>query len=94
MYFSRNSISKGVPQAGKDDTVRMRVYEAFKGWIYRERVRPLPFNNLNYSCMHPSLNYDGLRLFFASNMPGGYGKRTLILWIGMVTNGLTDDLWA
>ena len=74
MYFSRNSISKGVPQAGKDDTVRMRVYEAFKGTYDWERVRPLPFNNLNYSCMHPSLNYDGSRLFFASNMPGGYGK--------------------
>ena len=24
--------------------------------------------------MHPSLNYDGSRLFFTSNMPGGYGK--------------------
>ena len=74
MFFSRNNISKGVPQAGKDDTVRMRVYEAFKGPYDWERVRPLPFNNLNYSCMHPSLNYDGTRLFFASNMPGGYGK--------------------
>jgi len=74
MFFSRNSISKGVPQAGKDDTVRMRVYEAFKGPYDWERVRPLPFNNLNYSYMHPSLNYDGTRLFFASNMPGGYGK--------------------
>lgn len=74
MYFSRNNISKGVPQAGKDDTVRMRVYEAFKGPYDWERVRPLPFNNVNYSCMHPSLNYDGTRLFFTSNMPGGYGK--------------------
>lgn len=74
MYFSRNNISKGVPQAGKDDTVRMRIYEAFKGPYDWERVRPLPFNNTNYSCMHPSLNFDGTRLFFASNMPGGYGK--------------------
>jgi outer membrane protein OmpA-like peptidoglycan-associated protein len=74
MFFSRNSISKGVAQAGKDDTVRMRVYEAHKGLYDWERVRPLPFNNVNYSCMHPSLSYDGNRLFFASNMPGGYGK--------------------
>ena len=33
----------------------------------------LPFNKPNYSFAHPSLSSDGKWLFFASNMPGGYG---------------------
>lgn len=33
----------------------------------------LPFNQSDYSFAHPSLSSDGKWLFFASNMPGGYG---------------------
>ena len=33
----------------------------------------LPFNNDEYSVMHPSLSKDETRLYFSSNMPGGFG---------------------
>ena len=33
----------------------------------------LPFNNVSYSVGHPTLSYDGRTLYFASDMPGGFG---------------------
>lgn len=35
------------------------------------------FNSKNYSVGHPSLSEDGRWLFFASDMPGGYGETDL-----------------
>lgn len=40
-------------------------------------VTPLPFNNPEYSYMHPSISEDGKILYFASDMPGGYGGTDL-----------------
>jgi outer membrane protein OmpA-like peptidoglycan-associated protein/tetratricopeptide (TPR) repeat protein len=36
--------------------------------------KPLPFNSKDYSCGHATLNNAGNIMFFASDMPGGYGK--------------------
>jgi outer membrane protein OmpA-like peptidoglycan-associated protein len=33
----------------------------------------LPFNNISYSVGHPTLSYDGRTMYFASDMPGGFG---------------------
>ncbi|HHB52263.1 MAG TPA: hypothetical protein ENK75_04370 [Saprospiraceae bacterium] len=33
----------------------------------------LPFNNPNYTYKQPALNQDNTKLFFVSNMPGGFG---------------------
>lgn len=33
----------------------------------------LPFNNVSYSVGHPTLSYDGRTMYFASDMPGGFG---------------------
>ena len=38
---------------------------------------PLPFNNAAYSVAHPSLSPDGNRLFFSSDMPGGFGGKDI-----------------
>ncbi|NQX84899.1 MAG: PD40 domain-containing protein [Flavobacteriaceae bacterium] len=37
-------------------------------------VTPLPFNSENYSVKNPSVSADGKTLYFASDMPGGFGK--------------------
>ena len=39
-------------------------------WI---NVRPFEYNSTTYNVMHPSLTKDGKRMFFASDMPGGFG---------------------
>ena len=40
-----------------------------KSW----QVLPLPFNNPQYAYMHPWISNNGKVLYFASDMPGGYG---------------------
>ena len=38
-----------------------------------ENVGEFPFNNEAYSVGHPTLNANGSAIYFASNMPGGFG---------------------
>ena len=60
--------------SGKDDALHLNLYNASisnNGAV--TRVRNLPFNNDQYSVMHPTLSKDRSRLYFSSNMPGGLG---------------------
>ena len=59
---------------------RRKVYEwrpgLYEAALDKERswqVTPLPFNDPRYSYMHPWISNNGKVLYFASNMPGGYG---------------------
>ncbi|WP_010523456.1 OmpA family protein [Aquimarina agarivorans] len=75
LYFSKSNAERG---RKKFDTIRnnaIHLYrsvlsDSLKVWSKPEK---LPFNNVNYSVEHPSLSPDGKKLYFASNMPGGYG---------------------
>ena len=40
-------------------------------------LQALPFNDDAYSIAHPALSPDGKRLFFSSDMPGGFGGKDL-----------------
>ncbi|MCF6279168.1 MAG: OmpA family protein [Flavobacteriaceae bacterium] len=79
VYFSRDNSIDGKKRVkateGKD-----------KGWmliqLYKATVAengewtnivPMPFNNDNYQTGHPSLNKAEDKLYFTSDMPGGYG---------------------
>lgn len=73
MYFTRNNLEGGIAKANAKRQVTMKIYEATRGPLDWENIRPLPFNNDDYTCFHPSLSADGNRLFFSSDMPGGYG---------------------
>lgn len=73
IYATRNNMYKGVQKADASGKVRMKIYQAVKGredWV---NVQELPFNDDSYSCVHPSLSTDGTTLYFASDMPGGFG---------------------
>ncbi|MBL4745881.1 MAG: OmpA family protein [Flavobacteriaceae bacterium] len=80
VYFNRDNYNTGTrikrAQEGKD-----------KGWVliqlYKATVEEngewsdvtkLPFNNQNYQSGHPSLDSKENKLYFISDMPGGYGK--------------------
>ena len=61
MYFSAN------------DETGQRIYSARKldnEWC---NIQPFAYSRPNYTTTHPSLSRDGRRLFFASDMPGGFG---------------------
>lgn len=81
IYFTRSNQESGVAKADQSGMVRLKVYSAFRGIYDWERVEELPFNSNEYSCMHPSLSADGSKLFFVSNMPGGYGGMDLYMVI-------------
>lgn len=73
IFFTRNNQKQGLSKADEEERVRLKIYEAQKGYFDWENVKELPLNNDNFDCMHPSLSADGKKLFFASNRPGGYG---------------------
>ena len=73
LYFTRNNMKNGSLTEGKEGRNYLKIYEAEKGYFDWEDIRELPFNSDDYSCMHPSLTPDGKKLFFASDMPDGYG---------------------
>lgn len=70
MAFTRNQINN----KRKDRTIELEIYfSSFQNDVWTE---PIPFylNNINYSVGHPCLTEDGNTMFFASDMPGGFGK--------------------
>jgi outer membrane protein OmpA-like peptidoglycan-associated protein len=73
VFISRNNNEGGVIKAGKSGISTQKIYQAQYGYPDWSNPIELPFNNNEYSCMHPSLSPDGNRLFFASDMPGGFG---------------------
>lgn len=74
LYFTRNNLEGGIPKTNSSkDKVTLKIYEANRGRYDWQGIKSLPFNSAEYSCVHPSLAADGFRLFFASDMPGGYG---------------------
>ena len=68
IYFTRSGT-----KSGKDDALHLNIYTANLDGNSLSRVRNLPFNNDEYSVMHPTLTKDGSRLYFSSNMPDGLG---------------------
>lgn len=73
IFFTRTNQTNGVTKADRRAKVHLKVYEADRGYYDWENIRELPFNSDRYSCMHPALSSDENRLFFSSDMPGGYG---------------------
>jgi len=73
IYFTRNNLSEGKLNIGKDQTNNLKVYKAMLVGEVWGNVESLHFNSDDYSSGHPSLSSDGSKLYFASNMPGGKG---------------------
>ncbi len=68
IVFTRNS-----PKEGKDDVTRIKLFTADlkeEKWI---NIKEVTFNSDEYSTGHPALNRDDSKMYFVSDMPGGYG---------------------
>jgi outer membrane protein OmpA-like peptidoglycan-associated protein len=73
VIFTRNNMNNGVAKKSSDGIVKLKLYiaDAKKdGW---GNISELPFNSNEYSTGHPALSADEKLVFFASDMPGGYG---------------------
>lgn len=85
MFFTRNNLMGSKSGADDDGIVRLKIFSAKKkgnGW---SNEMALPFNSDEYSCAHPSLSADGSKLYFASDMPGGFGG--MDLYVSELENG-------
>ena len=73
MYFTRNNYFNN--KAIKDDqgTNNLKIFRA--EWIDGkwQNSKPLFFSSDSYSVGHPTVSADGKKLFFTSDMPGGFG---------------------
>ncbi|MEO8151226.1 MAG: OmpA family protein [Bacteroidia bacterium] len=77
MYLTRNNIERGHAYKSEDEVVKLKIIHAKKQnkeWV---ETPDFVYNNVNYNCAHPYLSPDGKQLFFASDMPGGYGGMDL-----------------
>lgn len=77
MYFSRNNYFENTKTKDKEGVNHLQIYKAENVNGVWTNIQDLPFNNDNYSVSHPALSPDGKTLYFASDMPGGYGKSDL-----------------
>ncbi|MBC3759517.1 OmpA family protein [Hyunsoonleella sp. SJ7] len=73
MYFSRNKANRFGKETDKKGVSNMNIYRAtFKDSIWTD-VEDLSINSKDFSTQHPALNNDNTRLYFTSDMPGGFG---------------------
>lgn len=77
MYFSRESyFEKDFEKDSITQTRYSQVYlfKATKLGSDWDTIENLAINSENYSVKNPSVSADGKTIYFASNMPGGYGN--------------------
>ncbi len=79
VYFSRDNSIDGKKRVkakrGKDEG--WQLIQLYKATISENGdwsdITPMPFNSDDYQTGHPSLNKNEDKLYFTSDMPGGYG---------------------
>lgn len=77
IYFTRNNLDRGARKANRKKKVTLKIYQSVRKGKDFGSIIELPFNNDDYSCQHPALSADRKRLYFASDMPGGFGGMDL-----------------
>lgn len=96
IYFTRSNVVRNRQRRGKDGALQFSIFYAdwqdrSQDWDYEEKFE---YSSDDYSAGHPSLSQSGDRLYFASDMEGGYGgfdlyycKREGISWSDPVNLG-------
>jgi len=85
IYFTRNNFSRGKVSKSRDDVVNLKIFLGkFEGGEWK-MTGSFRFNSDEYSTGHPSIDRNGTILYFASDMPGGYGKSDL--YFSVLSNG-------
>lgn len=74
MYFTRNNYFKKKYKSSEDGVNRLKIFKATKNddgkWA---DIASIPFNSNDYSVAHPTINVQGTKMYFASDMPGTIG---------------------
>ncbi|MFO7674110.1 MAG: hypothetical protein R6V74_10425, partial [Lutibacter sp.] len=74
IYFTWNNFYSALKSK---DSAKWKTLYMFKASINQNfeisNVTPLPFNSKEYSVRSPAVSKDGKKLYFVSDMPGGFG---------------------
>ena len=73
IVFTRNNSSKGKAGKSADGIKKLKLYSSVNRdgkWV---DIQEVPFNSSEYSVGHPAFSPDNAKLYFVSDMPGGYG---------------------
>ncbi len=85
IYFTRNNYVKGKTSKSRDGVVNLKIFIGKKENDDWKLTGPFLYNSNEYSVGHPSIYKDGSVLYFASDMPGGYGKSDI--YFSVFSNG-------
>ncbi|WP_372754512.1 OmpA family protein [Mariniflexile sp.] len=86
LYFSRNDFKKQILGKNGEGLTNLKIYKATLVNGKWEELEEVPFNNTSYSISHPALNNDESKLYFTSDMPGGFGG-TDIYYVDIKSDG-------
>ncbi len=87
VYFTQSVY--GVTNTVHNHKDRKATVAIFRADVVSGRwknIQPMPFNNKYYDVGHPTLSKDNTKLFFTSNMPGGFGNAD-IYFVDVLGNG-------
>ena len=77
IYFCRNTNISGQLRDNSESNNKLGIYSAeFINGAWNN-IKPFPYNNQGYSLVTPAITPDGKRLYFASDMPDGFGGADL-----------------
>ena len=77
IVFTRNNGSKGKTGKSSDGVRKLKLYIANNRKGKWANVQEVPFNSQEYSVGHPAFSPDDTKLYFVSDMPGGFGGTDL-----------------
>jgi outer membrane protein OmpA-like peptidoglycan-associated protein len=78
VIFTRNNYL-GKADKSEDGINKLKLYTAKYDGSKWEHIDELPFNSDEYSCGHPTLNMADTKMYFVSDMPGGFGGTDLYM---------------
>jgi len=80
VYYTRNNISKGKNRRDQKGIQNLKLYsakvDASGKWIDELETT---LNSKDYSIGHPAISNNGKTIYFASDMPGGFGGADLYM---------------
>lgn len=94
IVFARNLKIKNVFTDKNDSLNQIGLF--FSEWDGQQwaGAKPLPFNSSEYSVISPCLSPHGDKLYFGSDMPGGYGGGMIFMFLIMLrVNGNNRKTW-
>jgi len=85
VYFTRNNVVKGKTSKSREGVINLKIFEGKLVGTEWQMAGSFRYNSDEYSVGHPAIDKSGTVLYFASDMPGGYGKSDI--YFSVFSNG-------